>query len=450
MLVAKRPLGGSVCSFSLCLLLILLIVVLTAPSAGASSAPAPTDLGGQAVATGVQVTWTAPDTSGDDVVGDLVSYEIRRRYGDTVDWTLVGVADSDDTEFIDTTGHTDGVFSAGQAFQYRVVAEYKDDDDVEYQSATSVGDWVTIWVHQPPQPRNLSAELTEEGHARLSWDAPETPTGDNQPTLTGYRIVISRWSQTTMFLDSDTTEYTDVDYSASAIYRIRSVWGIFESRNSTFSEVEEAQVYQAPRSPEADAVANGLSVSWEAPVITDASTQPSPTGYEVERKVGDGEFETVAEDIDSDTLSYLDTDPEGSDWFVSGEAYRYRVKAVYQTSGGEERTGVASGTASVIVPIFPQPRNLSVTIATGASAKFSHSLSWSPPDLSWLADFPTLSGYELDIVIDETESSASIAAEDNSYAHNADTEKSVRYSLAAIYGIYSTSAVTHDHEPEEE
>ena len=80
-------------------------LILAAERAHGTSAPAPTGLSGEAVTTGLKITWEAPDTT-----ETITGYEIQRRRGSADYTVLVDSTASTTLEYTDTSG--EGVDSA--------------------------------------------------------------------------------------------------------------------------------------------------------------------------------------------------------------------------------------------------------------------------------------------------------------------------------------------------
>lgn len=422
---------------------ILTFAALTIPPTSAASAPAATDLTAEAVATGIRVSWTTPDTSGSDVVGTLESFDIMRSDGRAGAWNQIGTAVSDEVEFVDGSGYIDGRFPAYSRHRYRVVAVYATDADEEVRSETQEDDWVEIRAPAYRDASNLKAVLTSAG-VRLTWTAPEAYDDENQPTLTGFKLGSSSSASNvqTFILESDVSEYL-LDWQPDGGYKIFAIWGVFESASVPFPETTES-TEDSPWRPPTDiggsAEQLGLRVTWKSPYPSGTTVPGRLTGYEVQRKNSDGDFETVGEEIARNTRNWLDTD--AGDGFASGQSHVYRVLATYQNEDGEERESAPSAEGTIVVPTFAAPTGLEYsTQAASVDGELTYTLSWTAPTLSWESSLPALSGYQLVITVNSVETTEQPAAEDTSHDHDEASDASVSYELTALYGVYTAPPV---------
>ncbi len=428
---------------SLAAAVILTVAALSTPQTSAASAPTATSLTAEAVATGIRVSWTTPDTSGSDVVGTLDSFDIMRSDGRAGEWNQVGTAVADEVEFVDSSGYIDGRFPAYSRHRYRVVAVYVTDADEEVRSETQEDDWVEIRAPVYRDASNLKAVLTSAG-VSLTWTAPEAYDEEDRPTLTGYVISSSSSASNvqTFSLESDVLEYT-LEWQPDGGYKVFAIWGVFESASVPFPETTEStddSPWRPPTDVGGSAEQRGLRVTWTSPYPSGATVPGRLTGYEVQRKNADGDFETVGEDIARNTRNWLDTD--AGDGFVSGQSRVYRVIATYQNEDEEDRESAPSAEGTIVVPTFAAPTGLEYSTQTASGdGELTYTISWTAPTLSWESSLPALSGYQLVITVDDVATTEQPSAEDTSHDHDEASDASVSYELTALYGIYSAPPV---------
>ena len=227
-----KPRKAALALFGALLALVTASAVFMSTAQGATR-PKPTDLQGEAVSTGLKIWWTAPDTSGTDVVGTLVGYVVQRRYGDPQYVALAKDVAADTTEYIDTSGGSTGSFIARQAYQYRVKAIYETADGTIRKSGGS--DHVTVWVPAYLSPSNFAVTFGTDG-ATLTWDEPTISWSSGRAALTGYEIeAITNLQTQRISVGSDLNTYVDEDATVSpqgygsTYYKIAAVYGVFRT-----------------------------------------------------------------------------------------------------------------------------------------------------------------------------------------------------------------------------
>ena len=200
-----------------------------AERAHGSSPPVPTGLSGEAVTTGLKISWEAPDTT-ETVTG----YEIQRRRGSADYTVLVDSTASTTLEYTDTSGEgVDFSFVAGRQYDYRVRAIYWSSSSGETRSDPT--DAVTITVPDYLAPTSLTGTDIGQGPL-LEWVAPTISWESNRAGISGYvlRIIPPTHSARSAALDSDATSYHyGVSESGSHDFRLSAVYGIFKSQPAT-------------------------------------------------------------------------------------------------------------------------------------------------------------------------------------------------------------------------
>ena len=195
-----------------------------------------------------QPSWPVSATAGAcnrDPVFDAASYAFSVPENVLVAY-FVGIASATDPDTGDsvsysiTAGNADGKFTiSGRTGAISLVATLDYETTSAYTLTVEAGDGrggtgdatVTINVMniaetRPPAPRNLAAEVNDDGSITLSWEAPD------DTTVTGYRILRRRPSQGENYLlgyvlntGSTETTYTDGNVTAGAphVYRVEAI-----------------------------------------------------------------------------------------------------------------------------------------------------------------------------------------------------------------------------------
>ncbi|MDE2891372.1 MAG: fibronectin type III domain-containing protein [Chloroflexota bacterium] len=205
------------------------VLILAAERAQGSSLPAPTNLSGEAVTTGLKISWDAPDST-----ETITGYEIQRRRGSADYTVLVDSTASTTTEYTDTSGEgVDFSFIAGRAYDYRVRAIYWTSSSGETRSDPT--DAVTVDVPDYLAPTSLTGTDVGKGPL-LEWVAPTISWESNRAGISGYvlRIIPPTHGARSAAIDSDDTSY---HYGASEYgshdFQLRAIYGIFKSQAAT-------------------------------------------------------------------------------------------------------------------------------------------------------------------------------------------------------------------------
>ena len=287
---------------------------------------------------GVALSWAAPAEDADSVTG----YEILSAVGEGEMATLK--ADTGST----TTAYTDATATeAGETYTYKVKA-------IRGQDRSEASGQAQVQLPHDPvdlAPTGLTAVIltasvvgedsTTSTSVVLSWSAP----AEDADSVTGYEILraVGDGEIATLKADTGTTStfYTDATATQSGTsytYKVKAIRGEERSQASGQAQVQipHDPVDLAPSNLAAEAVDNGVDLSWSAP----AEDAGSVTGYEILRAVGEADSTTLVDDTGSTDTAYTDATAT-----EAGESYAYQVKAV--------RDGVrsqASAEASVARP----------------------------------------------------------------------------------------------------
>ncbi|MDE2745927.1 MAG: fibronectin type III domain-containing protein [Chloroflexota bacterium] len=205
------------------------VLILAADRAQGSSPPAPTGLSGEAVTSGLKISWDAPDTS-----ETITGYEIQRRRGSADYTVLVNSTAGTTTEYTDTSGEgVDFSFVAGREYDYRVRAIYWSSSSGETRSDPT--DAVTVTVPDYLGPTSLTGSDVGQGPL-LEWVAPTISWESNRAGISGYllRIIPPTHSARSAAIDSDDTSYHyGASESGSHEFKLSAVYGIFKSQPAT-------------------------------------------------------------------------------------------------------------------------------------------------------------------------------------------------------------------------
>ena len=418
----------------------------------------------------IDLFWKAPENTGEPAV---TGYKIERAvdYDGTVDpptatWTTLqanwsGRAFRDR----DLTNPDDGTaYAEGTTFTYQVSAV-----NVVGEGSPSNADGA-ISSNKALKPRNLTATVADDMESIvLSWDGPvadeDNPANGGSP-ITGYKIEVSTDAGATWAdVDEDMAvhpesglltglpgsefAYTHEDVAAgtSYIYRVSAVndAGPGQVSDASASVSIDAGVPDAPTGLTAMAAADadGIELSWSAPVATGGS---DITAYNIE----------VSEDYDSAdptaaTWTELDitiTDPDPMatppttmfsavhTGLTPGATYHYRVSAT--NSAG---TGEFSAIANAVAPDIPgAPTGLTAT----ADGENTINLSWTAPEVATGAS--AIAGYKIESSPDGTDGSWTdlVANTGDTEVTHSDTDldpaTTRHYRVSAINGAGSTGS----------
>ena len=404
------------------------------PASG-SSLPKPSGVEVSVVSTGLKITWDAPDTSGATLPGQLLSYKVERRPGTANDWAVLEEdTESTVTSYTDTGGDINGRFITGRLYFYRVSAIYDDGNDGTVTSEASDHDS----EHGPeyPEPLDLAREATDDG-VKLTWTAPDlSEHGSSLASHSGYVLWTStRDGNTVVSLDDDDTSYTHTDGDWKATYHMIAVYGVFESWKQYFPRGEQPDV-PAPSGLDGEATTLGLKITWDAPDTSDMSVDATLSGYEIQRRRSSPNFTVIVEDSGRTDTEHVDTDPGSNEFFISGEEWKYRVRAIYEDSDGIEYRSDPTDAHTVTVPSYLAPRNLSSDLSSDGD---DIELDWDAPTISWSADRAALTGYRLEITTPSARHSThDLGTGTTSYSLEHNELGFYDFYLRAVYGVFAS------------
>ena len=317
-------------------------VVTNSSTVVAATAPgAPTGLTATASGTTINLSWTAPASTGGSAI---TGYKIEVSSDDGMTWTDL-VADT--TSSATTYPHSG--LAAGATRHYRVSAintagtgGSSGTDSATVGTTATDSATVGTTATAPGAPTGLTA--TASGTTiNLSWTAPASNGGS---PITGYKIEVSSdggssWTDLVADSTSTATTYPHTGLTAGATRHYR-VSAINTAGTGGYSGTDSATVgttATAPRAPTGlTATASGttINLSWTAPASNGGS---AITGYKIEVSSDGG---TIWTDLVADTTSTATTYPHTG--LTAGDTRHYRVSAI-NTAG----TGGYSGTDSATV-----------------------------------------------------------------------------------------------------
>lgn len=279
-------------------------------SAASTSVPsAPTNLLATAAVGSVNLTWTAPSSSGGS---PITAYNVYRGTSSGTETLLsqLGV----------TASYSDTAVTAGTTYYYEVTAvngvgegPVSSEAVATQAAATSV----------PSTPANLVATAVV-GAVTLTWSTPSTNGGSPitgydvyRGTSSGTETLLAQLGVTTAYSDAAVTDGTTYYYEVTAL---NGVGGSPASTEVAATPEAAPTVPGAPRSLAAHmASGKGVTLTWKAPASNGGS---SVSSYSVYRSTRSGhETLHVTVTCASSACSYTD------DATVSGTTYYYDVAA---------------------------------------------------------------------------------------------------------------------------
>ena len=266
----------------------------------------------------VSLSWHAP-TAGADIVGYMVfrylgpdPYE-----GKDIPVTLDELATQ--TVLVDATAE------AGVTYSYLVMAYSADNISVPSNTAA---------IEAPAAPSGLTT-TAGDGAIELAWSAPTAGTAVE------YRVARQQTDgDWTTLVDTTDSTHSDETAQPNVAYRYR-----VQHRNqyggSTWTASEPVTLIAAPGKPtglSAISEENDNILSWTAP------DSPFIDGYRVRHRVGDGEWENLAEDLTETNYRHVDAQADVS--------HEYGVQA--HNSAGNGPWSDTASSISVTPPGTPQ------------------------------------------------------------------------------------------------
>lgn len=310
--------------------------------------------------TEIEITWN-DNSSVED------GYELQRSLSQGSGFETVTTLAADVSEY------SDSELNSNTTYYYRV-------------RATMTGDIVSGWSNvssatTSAAPQNLAAEPASATSIRLTWT-------DESPDEYGYMVERAtgeevEWLQVARIVDH-VDNYTDINLSEGTVYRYR-VKTFTINIESPYSD--EATGTTLPHSP------SNLRVSQEESAditLTWRDNSAKEDGFELQRGLSlDGEFQTIAADLDIDSEMYVDENPPPN------VTYYYRVRTHL---GGQSSawSNVATATTS------SSPQNLT-----------AEALSHNSIVLTWTDVSDLESGFHVQRVVGNDENWREVAELDS-------------------------------------
>ena len=234
--------------------------------------------------------------------------------------------------------YIDTNLSIEQKYTYRVYA-FTEVNKSKYSNEKSIQ---TTF----PSPTNLTATPISDSQVKLEWQ-------DNCAFETGFRI--ERKADTGTFqqiaeIGANVTTYTDdsLNIDVNYTYRVNAITKVNKSAYS--NEVSAQTTLPAPTDLTATPISDSqIKLDWK-------DNSSFENGFRIERKIGSGGFQQVAE-VGANLTSYTD------DNLTYGETYYYRVRAYTQFNNSDYSNEKSIQTT------FPYPTNLIATPISDSQVK---------------------------------------------------------------------------------
>ena len=315
----------------------------------------PTAVTAVEVATGIQVSWSAPSFDGGSAI---TGYRIWRSADGSM-WTrVVASTAADATSYIDTSTLADGTYF------YRMQA-LNANGAGDFSGAAPIIKGEEDADPTPSPPRRLTADAQSTGVV-LAWLAP-TSSGSGG-AVTGYQIWRSDGGAFAKIRDHGTTvTWTDTASLTSGATYFYALRAVNASGNGEWSGsvavIIDGNLPSAPRRLSAVEVTAGVKLDWLAPV--DSGTAGAVTGYAIYHSDTGETWTEVTADTGSTDLTYTYTTALGAGW----NWFSVRAK---NADGLGEWSETAAVTSATDLPSAPQAL-YAVEIDTGVK------LLWTAP-----------------------------------------------------------------------
>ena len=315
----------------------------------------PTAVTAVEVATGIQVSWSAPSFDGGSAI---TGYRIWRSADGSM-WTrVVASTAADATRYIDTSTLADGTYF------YRMQA-LNANGAGDFSGAALIIKGEEDADPTPSPPRRLTADAQSTGVV-LAWLAP-TSSGSGG-AVTGYQIWRSDGGAFAKIRDHGTTvTWTDTASLTSGATYFYALRAVNASGNGEWSGsvavIIDGNLPSAPRRLSAVEVTAGVKLDWLAPV--DSGTAGAVTGYAIYHSDTGETWTEVTADTGSTDLTYTYTTALGAGW----NWFSVRAK---NADGLGEWSETAAVTSATDLPSAPQAL-YAVEIDTGVK------LLWTAP-----------------------------------------------------------------------
>lgn len=267
--------------------------------------PAPTNLTASAVSQSqINLTWT------DNAVSE-VGYIIERKVGNG-SFEITAYLSSNSQSFSDTA------VSAYTTYTYRVYARgdgsVTNKSNYSNEASATAGSIVSGSL---ATPTGLTATAVTSSQVNLAWT-------DNANDEIGYNVERATCNTSTFsllaYLGPNAQSFSDTGLipNTTYIYRVQARGSLSNSAYSNEASINQGNQLYGALTPPAYIIATAVSDSQINLAWTDNSTGES--GYNVERKTGDGVYSVIAY-LAPDVQSYSDQGLQG------GTTYIYRIQA---------------------------------------------------------------------------------------------------------------------------
>ncbi len=318
-----------------------------------------------------QLAWGAPNDAGG---AQVIGYRIQRKTNDH-EWATIHDHQNPTTSFTDP----DAQLGAEHSYRVAAVTTLGANHISPYTPATPP----QLLIRIPGQP-DAPLVATAPGsftHPLITWLAPN----DGGTPITAYtleRELNSVWSKHATLAGHE-TQYVDQEAQPGRSYRYRVIVtnAAGDSSASGPSNTYEAHpALGAPTQPHVTHAGTArLHISWAAPPDADPN---DVQGYRLERRVGNGEWQTLIASTGPGVLSH---DDRG---LSVGVAYQYRVAAINQAA-----VVGATSTPSVVVTAA-EPPTVPRSPALARSGDHTLTVEWNAPSADGHA---SITSYKLQV-----------------------------------------------------